>query len=71
MHGKTHARILLICRDLVDIGEKGYLDREEFVVGAWSIDMALHGRKLPHKLDRKIWATVQNPLGVKIQRSIW
>jgi hypothetical protein len=57
--------------DLVDRGQKGWLDREEFILGLWSIDQMLWGRKLPVQFDRRIWASFGNALGVRIPRPKW
>lgn len=44
--------------DLVDRSGKGYLCKEEFVVGLWLIDQRLKGRKLPSRVGDSVWATV-------------
>lgn len=51
--------------DLVDRGEKGYLSRDEFVVGTWFIDQSLKGRKLPSRVQGEVWQSVRR-LGVRI-----
>ena len=50
---------------LVDRGAKGWLCREEFVIGMWLIDRCLHGKKLPMGdfLADAVWASVRR-LGV-------
>ncbi|ODV88834.1 hypothetical protein CANCADRAFT_15995, partial [Tortispora caseinolytica NRRL Y-17796] len=47
--------LLMQIWDLVDRNFKGYLCREEFVLGTWIVDQCLYGRKLPAKLGKNIW----------------
>jgi len=44
---------------LVDRGQKGALSREEFCVGAWLIDQALKGKKVPTKVEESVWESVR------------
>ncbi|KGQ03096.1 Increased rDNA silencing protein 4 [Beauveria bassiana D1-5] len=44
--------------ELVDRGHRGYLTRQEFVVGMFLIDQRLRGRKLPPKVSDSIWGSV-------------
>lgn len=44
--------------DLVDRSHKGYLAREEFVIGMWLIDQRLKGRKLPVRVEGSVWVSV-------------
>lgn len=44
--------------DMVDTRQDGTLDRNSFVVGMWLVDQSLYGRKLPQKLDSKVWDSV-------------
>lgn len=44
--------------NLVDRRFDGCLDREGFVVGTWLVDQCLYGRKLPLKIDDRIWKSV-------------
>lgn len=44
--------------DLVDRNHRGYLTRQEFVVGMFLIDQRLRGRKLPPKVSDSIWGSV-------------
>ncbi|CAN6653531.1 hypothetical protein TRVA0_026S01728 [Trichomonascus vanleenenianus] len=44
--------------NLVDRRQDGTLDREEFLVGTWLVDQCLYGKKLPAKLDSKVWTSV-------------
>ncbi|KAF8469209.1 hypothetical protein BDZ91DRAFT_721915 [Kalaharituber pfeilii] len=48
---------------LVDREAKGWLDRDEFVVGMWLVDRCLQGRKLPVKVVDGVWGSVRR-LGV-------
>lgn len=50
---------------LVDRGAKGWLCREEFVIGMWLIDRCLRGKKLPMggSLADAVWASVRR-LGI-------
>jgi hypothetical protein len=50
---------------LVDRTSNGTLDREGFLAGMWLVDQCLYGRKLPLKLDSKIWNSVSR-LNVKV-----
>jgi hypothetical protein len=57
--------------DLVDRGQKGALSREEFCVGAWLIDQALKGKKVPTKVEESVWESVRVivlPHSVPMQR---
>lgn len=51
--------------NLVDRRRIGSLDREEFLVGMWLVDQCLYGRKLPPRVDDKVWSSVSR-LNVKI-----
>ncbi|KAJ2970192.1 hypothetical protein NQ176_g8309 [Zarea fungicola] len=51
--------------ELVDREHKGYLTRQEFVVGMFLIDQRLRGRKLPQKVSDSIWGSVN---GVTVLR---
>ncbi|KAM3510553.1 hypothetical protein MY11210_005806 [Beauveria gryllotalpidicola] len=44
--------------ELVDREHRGYLTRQEFVVGMFLIDQRLRGRKLPPKVSDSIWGSV-------------
>jgi hypothetical protein len=44
----------------------GMLSREEFVVGMWLIDQSLKGRKLPVKVSKSVWQSVQQISGITI-----
>lgn len=41
--------------ELVDKEARGYLTRDEFVVGMWLVDQQLRGRKLPLRVSDSIW----------------
>lgn len=41
-----------------DRGEKGWLEREEFVVGTWLVDQALMGRKPPGRIQNAVFEGV-------------
>ncbi|KAI5806951.1 hypothetical protein EDC01DRAFT_742717 [Geopyxis carbonaria] len=43
----------------------GWLEREEFVVGTWLVDLALRGRKMPVRVEEGVWESVR-PLGVAL-----
>ncbi|TLD31617.1 hypothetical protein PspLS_02042 [Pyricularia sp. CBS 133598] len=45
--------------DLVDLGRRGSLSKEEFVVGMWLIDMRLRGRKIPPRVSQSVWDSVK------------
>jgi hypothetical protein len=49
--------------DLVDLGRKGMLNRQEFVVGTWLVDQRLRGRKIPAKVSHSVWDSAK---GVRI-----
>ncbi|CCF55788.1 hypothetical protein KAFR_0A03530 [Kazachstania africana CBS 2517] len=44
--------------NLVDQRKDGTLDRKSFIVGMWLVDQCLYGRKLPDKIDDKIWDSI-------------
>lgn len=44
--------------ELVDRCKDGTLDREGFLVGMWLVDQCLYGRKLPNKVDPRVWGSV-------------
>lgn len=44
--------------DKVDTRKDACLDRKSFIVGMWLVDQCLYGRKLPNKLDQRIWDSV-------------
>ncbi|AOW06150.1 increased rDNA silencing protein 4 [Yarrowia lipolytica] len=44
--------------ELVDRCNDGTLDREGFLVGMWLVDQCLYGRKLPNKVDPRVWGSV-------------
>ncbi|KAK9455350.1 hypothetical protein V1511DRAFT_500216 [Dipodascopsis uninucleata] len=50
--------------DLVCKEPRGYLTKDEFLVGTWIIDQCLYGRKLPQKLSPDIWSGIN--LGVSL-----
>ncbi|KAL9095359.1 MAG: hypothetical protein Q9165_002230 [Trypethelium subeluteriae] len=49
--------------------EKGWLGREEFVVGMWLIDQRLKGRKLPIKVGESVWASVRGVGGLVVPKA--
>lgn len=49
--------------DLVDREKKGWLGRQEFVVGMWLIDQRLKGRKIPSKVSDSVWGSAN---GVRV-----
>lgn len=49
--------------DLVDREKRGWLGRQEFVVGMWLIDQRLKGRKIPQKVSDSVWGSA-NGVGV-------
>ena len=53
--------------DLVTEGEEmRFLNREQFVVGLWLIDLRLKGRKLPVRVSPSAWASVRH-MGVRVR----
>ena len=53
--------------DLVTEGDKmSYLNREQFVVGLWLVDLRLKGRKLPVRVSPSAWASVRH-MGVRVR----
>ena len=38
---------------------RGWLKRDEFVVGMWLVDQALKGRKLPVEVGESVWASAR------------
>jgi len=48
-------RVLAEVWQLVDRGEKGRLNKEEWVVGLWVIDTALRGGKAPARIEEGVW----------------
>lgn len=50
--------------ELVDKEARGYLSRDEFVVGMWLVDQQLRGRKLPLRVSDSIW---DSAFGVKLR----
>lgn len=46
--------------EIVDLGQKAMLSREEFVVGTWLVDMALRGGKVPVKVEDGVWDDVKS-----------
>jgi hypothetical protein len=54
---------------VVDRDQKGFLTRQEFVVGMWLIDQRLKGRKIPTKVMESVWGSANgNGLTVKAPR---
>jgi hypothetical protein len=51
--------------DLVDREKKGWLGRQEFVVGMWLIDQRLKGRKIPRKVSDSVWGSAN---GVRVMK---
>lgn len=51
--------------DLVDKEKKGWLGRQEFVVGMWLIDQRLKGRKIPRKVSDSVWGSAN---GVRVMK---
>ncbi|KAL8371300.1 hypothetical protein RB595_001234 [Gaeumannomyces hyphopodioides] len=49
--------------DLVDLGRRGMLSKEEFVVGTWLVDQRLRGRKIPARVSQSVWDSVK---GLKV-----
>ncbi|KAL8360728.1 hypothetical protein RB601_007073 [Gaeumannomyces tritici] len=49
--------------DLVDLGRRGMLSKEEFVVGTWLVDQRLRGRKIPTRVSQSVWDSVK---GLKV-----
>lgn len=45
--------------DLVYHGQRGGLNREEFVVGMWLIDQRLRGRKIPARVSDSVWESAR------------
>lgn len=54
--------------DLVDFRCDGTLNKAEFIVGMWLVDQCLYGRKLPKKVDVRVWASLRNSGSVVIKR---
>jgi len=52
--------------DLVDRKYKGWLTREEFIMGLWLIDQSLKGRKLPSRVQAGTWESIHR-LGVVLK----
>lgn len=44
--------------------DDGTLTREEFIVGMWTIDQCLYGRKLPKVISREVWKSVNSDFQV-------
>ncbi|SCV04208.1 LAMI_0H14268g1_1 [Lachancea mirantina] len=44
--------------DMVDIRKDGTLSRASFLVGMWLVDQSLYGRKLPTKIEKRVWDSV-------------
>jgi hypothetical protein len=54
---------------VVDRDQKGFLTRQEFVVGMWLIDQRLKGRKIPTKVMESVWGSANgNGLTVRAPR---
>lgn len=53
---------------LVDRAGRGFLEKEEFVVGLWLVDQRLKGRKLPPRVTESVWGSA-GVLGVKLRRA--
>ncbi|KAM3501117.1 hypothetical protein MY10362_005817 [Beauveria mimosiformis] len=53
--------------ELVDREHRGYLTRQEFVVGMFLIDQRLRGRKLPPKVSDSIWGSVNGVMVCKLR----
>lgn len=51
--------------ELVDRDQRGYLNRQEFVVGMWLLDQMLRGRKLPVRVGDSVWGSAY---GVTVMR---
>lgn len=51
--------------ELVDRSGTGMLCRDEFCAGLWLIDQRLKGRKLPQRLGREVWHSLEGLKGVK------
>jgi hypothetical protein len=49
----------------VDKERKGWLGRQEFVVGMWLIDQRLKGRKIPRKVTDSVWGSAN---GVRVMK---
>ena len=45
--------------EVVDRGGKGWLEREEFVMGMWLVDQGLMGRKCPWRVGEGGWEVVR------------
>ncbi|SCV00183.1 LANO_0F05622g1_1 [Lachancea nothofagi CBS 11611] len=44
--------------DMVDTRCDGTLERKSFIVGMWLVDQSLYGRKLPSKIQPRVWESV-------------
>ncbi|CAR30432.1 KLTH0H09636p [Lachancea thermotolerans CBS 6340] len=44
--------------DMVDFRKDGTLERKSFIVGMWLVDQSLYGRKLPAKIEPRVWESV-------------
>lgn len=53
--------------NLVDYRKDGTLNKPEFLVGMWLIDQCLYGRKLPKKVDDKVWESLGS-IGVTLRK---
>ena len=53
--------------NMVDLYKDGLLRRRSFIVGMWLIDQCLYGKKLPPKVDDRVWQSVDKIIiGVNI-----
>lgn len=50
--------ILATIYQMIDFRMDGTLDRKSFIVGMWLIDQCLYGKKLPDRIEPKIWNSV-------------
>ncbi|SCU98304.1 LADA_0H12024g1_1 [Lachancea dasiensis] len=44
--------------DMVDTRGDGTLERKSFIVGMWLVDQSLYGRKLPSRIQPRVWESV-------------
>ncbi|TGZ80463.1 hypothetical protein EX30DRAFT_51293 [Ascodesmis nigricans] len=56
---RLESRVLAEIWGLVDREGKGWLQREEMVVGTWLVDQSLHGKKVPVKVQNSVWDSVR------------
>lgn len=64
---RLHFDELAEAYELIDRTGRGYLGKEEFVVGLWLVDQRLKGRKLPIRVSNSVWQSVGVLSGIKVK----